>query len=111
MYPTNQPGDRLLALRFWPCRWLRRGQIVIWKLLPTTDRAYKQNFTIPGPFIKRIVGLPGDEVIVPVVKLSEPVDKAKLDGQEILEELRKWYIPAGHCFVKGDSPDFDITWH
>lgn len=108
MYPTYWPGDRLLALRYWPHRWLRRGQIVVWKSPSILPWASKPEFMGPGLYIKRIVGLPGDEVITPVMKLPEPVEGAKQVVQEV-QELRRLYIPAGHCFVKGDSPGFDST--
>jgi len=108
MYPTYHHGDRFLALRYWPHRWLRRGQIVVWKLPSIMAWVSKPEFMGPGPYIKRVVGLPGDEVIAPVVKLSEPADEAKQAVQEG-QELRRWYIPAGHYFVKGDSPGLDST--
>ncbi len=107
MSPTYLPGDRLLALRYFPRRWLSRGRIVVWKLPSGLPMSSMANTMRTQLYIKRVVGLPGDEVIAPVVKLPEAGEAAEqmVDGQE----LRTWHIPAGHCFVKGDSPGFDST--
>mgnify|MGYP005852872509 CR=1 FL=1 len=107
MSPTYLPGDRLLALRYFPRRWLRRSRIVVWKM-PSELLMSSMSDAMPTQlYVKRIVGLPGDEVIAPVVRLPEAGEAAEemVDGQE----LRTWRIPAGHCFVKGDSPGFDST--
>lgn len=108
MYPALHHGDRLLAWRYFPRRWLRRGQIVVWKL---PSKLYRTSDTEPiGPdlYVKRILGMPGDEVTAPVVRLPDPVDgKVLMDRAK--QELKKWHIPEGHCFVKGDSPGFDST--
>lgn len=107
MSPTYLPGDRLLALRYLPRRWLRRGRIVVWKMPSELPMSSMSNTMRAQLYIKRIVGLPGDEVLAPVVKLPETDEAANwmVQGQE----LRTWHIPAGHCFVKGDSPGFDST--
>lgn len=107
MSPTYLPGDRLLALRYFPRRWLSRGRIVVWKLPSGLPMSSMANTMRTQLYIKRVVGLPGDEVIAPVVKLPEAGEAAEqmVDGQE----LRTWHIPVGHCFVKGDSPGFDST--
>jgi signal peptidase I len=109
MYPTLNDGDWVLVLRCLTHRLLRQGQIVVWNLPSTMIWVYKKKFISAGPFIKRIVGLPGDEVVALVVKLPEQIDVVKQVDQEKMEELQRWHIPTGHCFVKGDSPGFDST--
>lgn len=108
MSPTYLPADRLLALRYFPRRWLSRGRIVVWKIPSELPMSSMSNTMRAQLYIKRIVGLPGDEVIAPVARLPEAGEAAEqmVDGQQ---ELRTWRISAGHCFVKGDSPGFDST--
>lgn len=108
MYPTYNHGDRLLALRYWPRHWLHRSWIVVWKLPVTLPWATNPKLIGPGLYIKRIMGLPGDEVVAPVAKPPDLRSQTKIPIQET-QELRKWYVPAGLCFVKGDSPGFDST--
>lgn len=108
MYPTYQPDDRLLALRYFPQGWLRRGQIVVWNMPPHLLMTSKSEAVRSKLYIKRIIGLPGDEVIVPVVRLPDPVE-GEIWLDEAKQELKSWHIPSGHCFVKGDSTGFDST--
>jgi signal peptidase I len=108
MYPTYQPGDRLLALRYFPDRWLRRGRVVVWKMPPRLLMRSMPKGMGSKLYIKRIIGLPGQEVTVPVVQLPDPVEGV-VWMDEAKQELKSWHIPAGHCFVKGDSPGFDST--
>jgi signal peptidase I len=107
MSPTYLPGDRLLALRYFSRRWLGRGRIVVWKMPSELPMSSMSDAMRAQLYIKRIVGLPGDEVTAPIVKLPEIDEAAGRIVQE--QELRTWHIPAGHCFVKGDSPGFDST--
>src|SRR5687768_12808233 len=55
MQPTLVEGDRVLVVRHWPRRWLRRGQIVIVRPGPASEMG--------TPLIKRIAGLPGDSFV------------------------------------------------
>jgi signal peptidase I len=103
MMPTFRSGDRVIALRHWPARWLHKGQIVVWKLPYDSKSMFMPHAMGNTTYRKRIIGLPGAEVTTPIVKLPEPFEEAKQIVQEI-QELRNWHIPAGHCFVKGDSP-------
>ena len=108
MSPTYRPGDRLIALRYWPQRWLRRGQIVVWKMSPQLLMASMPEAMGSKHYIKRIIGLPGDKVTAPVLHLPDPLEGEMLLA-EAKQEVKSWRIPSGYCFVKGDSPGFDST--
>lgn len=104
MYPTLEHGDRLLALRPWPSQWLRTGQIVIGR----TSQGILGEKT---PFVKRLIGLPGDHVMIHISELHEimhPSLQGKIDANGNLS----WYIPSGYCFVKGDAllSGDSVTW-
>lgn len=101
MLPTLKPGDKVLVLRNWPTRWLRKGDVVlVWPW--HSHMSPRTLFGVETPFIKRLVGMPGDNLIT---SLDE------LDGYNRARELlahnehgeRYWHIPPGHCFVRGDN--------
>ncbi|MEM8535436.1 MAG: signal peptidase I [Chloroflexota bacterium] len=115
MSPALEEGDRLLSLNFWPHSWLRRGQIVTGNsdklLLPI--EAFEQvhndvavvsfeDETIDTKFIKRIVGLPGDTVCVPLTSLHVNLQTA-LQSQADAHGNLVWEVPDRHCFLRGDG--------
>jgi signal peptidase I len=102
MSPTLVGGDRLLALRFWPARWLRQGQIVVTRY---PDRHLQQDLEVLSQqkYIKRITGLPGDTVRVEWPNFPRPAEPDELP------QPRRWRIPPGHYFVQGDSWGLDST--
>jgi len=59
MSPTLEIGDRVLAFRYWPHRWLRKGQIVI---VRPTESYPAPRFEPFGaiPLIKRVTWVKGD---------------------------------------------------
>jgi signal peptidase I len=111
MSPTLEPGDRLLVVRHWPKRLLRRGYIVIiwpWDLPPTRPRP----FGIDTPFIKRIIGLPGDTLVTSLSELDD-FHRAREFAAHDSQGQRMWHIPPGQIFVRGDHPigGFDsLSW-
>jgi signal peptidase I len=102
MSPTLVHGDRLLALRFWPARWLRQGQIVVTRY---PNRRPQHDPGVPGQqkYIKRVTGLPGDTVTV------ERPNFPRLAAPDELPHSRRWRIPPGHYFVQSDSWGLDST--
>lgn len=81
MTPTLEPGDRILALRLFPRRWIRKERLVlVWP--PTEVSMMKGN---PAVFcIKRVVALERET-------FSQPCGE------------QTWDIPLSHIFVCGDN--------
>lgn len=115
MSPTLKEGDRLLSLNIWPHSWLRHGQIVTGnsdKLLfpiEALEQAHNdveitpfEAETTDTKFIKRIVGLPGDTVRIPLTSLHINLQKA-LQSQVDIHDNLVWEVPKEHCFLRGDG--------
>ena len=97
MQPTLFPGDYVivnkLAYRF--THNPQRGDVIVFKYPPNPDAI---------PYIKRVIGLPGDQVHI-------EGGKVYIDGQLMLEPWLKvttnrggdWSVPAGQLFVMGDN--------
>ncbi|MCG8347123.1 MAG: signal peptidase I [Chloroflexales bacterium] len=101
MAPTFIDGDRALVFRYYPTKWLRRSQIV----LVGWPQPHRDSSSFPFgciPFIKRIIGLPGDTLAVPDITSADLdlLTEAKL---AILPQ-RIWTVPEKHLFVCGDNP-------
>lgn len=129
MYPTLTEGDRLLSLNFLPLLWLRQGKIVIGNINYLESASSPESFAdidtiseldltfenlseteienLPiepnySKFIKRIIGLPGDTVCIPLTSLHEFMQttlrsRCDADGNLV------WTVPENHCFVRGDG--------
>lgn len=127
MYPTLKEGDRLLSLNLLPRLWLHKGQIVIGNIdqLESSPELFADIDTISeldltfenlseselenlpfepdySKFIKRIIGLPGDTICIPISSLHEFMQTAlrsrcNADGNLV------WTVPENHCFVRGDG--------
>ena len=97
MQPTLFPGDYVivnkLAYRFTGAP--QRGDVIVFKYPPNPDAI---------PYIKRVIGLPGDQVYI-----SE--GKVYINGLLMLEPWLKvttnrggeWAVPDGQLFVMGDN--------
>lgn len=105
MYPTLKEGDLILALRFWPPRWLRRGQIVVWQFASELPAAGAPPSVPSDLFIKRVTGLPGDQVTVAC--LRSPTSQVTTIAPDGDTEFQTWSIPPNHCFLQGDAPGLD----
>jgi signal peptidase I len=97
MQPTLFPGDYVivnkLAYRFNHAP--QRGDVIVFKYPPNPDAI---------PYIKRVIGLPGDQVHI-------ADGKVYINDQQMLEPWLKvttnrggdWSVPAGQLFVMGDN--------
>lgn len=103
MYPTFYNGEyvftNLLSQRFGP---LKRGDVIVFKAPPSQDKDY----------IKRIIGLPGEKVMIKGGKvyindalLPEPylAPAVVTDARAFAKEGEEVNIPVGSYFVMGDN--------
>ena len=103
MSPTLEIGDRVLAFRYWPARWLHKGQIVLF--WPLTNYRFHQigSFGII-PLVKRVVGLPGN--IIESTQSPSSKNEACSGKQEQI-------VPPWHFYVSGDlliNERDSLTW-
>ncbi len=105
MVPTLQGGEFILvyrlAYRFG--RQPQRGDIVVFR---------PQNNGLGGDYIKRVVGLPGDEVLIQNGTVY--INNQPLYEPYILERPRYngyWKVPPGHIFVLGDNRNHSTDSH
>src|SRR5687768_14162266 len=101
MSPTLEAGDRLLLLRHFPARWLRKGQIVMVDL--TRMPGHGPASPIFGAYVvKRVIGLPGERVQLDACELHEQA-RAQVEPSHEGNATLTWDIPREHFFVVGDS--------
>lgn len=101
MAPTLEAGDRVLMIRYWPARWLRKGQIVL--IEPGRGAAAGSALFAVMPYIKRIVALGGETLTISNTNIAA---RNYSFNHKIRHEpsQQMWHIQAGHVFVQGDSP-------
>lgn len=102
MLPSLHSGERLLVekvtYRFRPPQ---RGDIVV-----------LQNPSARIPLIKRIIGLPGDEIQISGGRLflnGKPVDEPYINGaMHLRQQTGPVKVPEGHYFVLGDNRNLSL---
>lgn len=104
MSPALEHGDRVLVWRYWPGRLIRRGQIVlVWPWLSNSINPRSVGRAHFVPYIKRVVGLPGDSIVTSRTDLAETARRLVRDTHDS-QGKRVWHIPPSHLFVRGDNP-------
>lgn len=105
MEPTIQPGDRIIANRIiYNLRDIERGDIVVFD--PTTSANRSCGDTNGDiPFVKRVVGLPGDRVEVrqggPTLVNDDPFE---VEGAVPADyDMVFTVVPDGNLLVLGDN--------
>ena len=117
MLPTLHPGDRVLVWRHYLPQWLKKGQIVlVWprKSPPSGSiilhKGPDPNLFTVTPYIKRVIGLPGDKIITYINELPDSERGRQIQYHNKVGE-RVWNIPPKHFFVRGDSTGRDsLIW-
>lgn len=104
MLPTIQIGDRILANKFiYRLRKPARGDIVVFQPPPDLGST---------PFVKRLVGLPGDEI---EVKNGQLYVNGKVFQKGFIGKVSYSYgptrVPAGTIFLLGDNRDNSFDSH
>src|SRR5687767_11469906 len=91
MSPLLEDGDRVLVLRYFPIRVLRRSEILVLDL----SKAASIPAPKPTAVIKRLAGLPGNIVRLPASEVEQDVLYATMS---ILSEdgFYEMQVPANH---------------
>lgn len=108
MIPTIEAHDRVIANRLiYRFRDIRRGDVIVFSPTKAAIRVCGQA-SANVPFVKRVIGIPGDVVEVrkngPTLVNGKPLD---IDGPQPNNYSRTFAaVPAGHILVLGDNrPD------
>jgi len=104
MSPVLHAGDRVLVIRYWPVKLLKKGDIVLvwpWISMIRLDSAPRPFGVLP--YIKRIIGLPGDTITTRLDELDD-YHKRKLSHTYDNDGKKAFIIPDDHFFVRGDFP-------
>jgi signal peptidase I len=103
MQPTLTNGDHVVAIGWWPKRYLRKGQIVLFRPWYAEHPTFYHPPTFPEQFhIKRIVALAGETVKTSLNDIREDA-RPRLAHYHNEHGIRTWSIPAQHLFVRGDN--------
>lgn len=95
MYPTLQDGDRLLVIRYRSSHKYQTGQIIVTH--PPYNGPWQEKL-----YVKRLIGLPGNQVTIHSSALNEQIHSTQADKQDDQGNIT-WQIPEDHCFVRGES--------
>lgn len=93
MWPTLRPGQVLLTRSVLHGRRIRHGDIAV-----------VQSAELGQRVVKRILGLPGDRLVLGAGGLVR--NGAQLTEPYVVHaggRRGEWLVPAGHCFLLGDN--------
>ncbi len=119
MVPTIQAGDRVIANRvIYKFRDIERGDIIVFgpTLAARTTCSGPEGAKDETPFVKRVIGLPGERVEVEAGKSEVVIDGTPFDvpaaaanppqGPSGSQQRNTFDVPQGKLFVLGDNrPD------
>lgn len=104
MQPTLYEGDFVIVNKLaYKIGSPTRGDVVIFRFPPDPDRE---------PYIKRILGLPGDEVLIRdgiVFVNGNPIEEPYINASP--NYSGSWSIPDGKLFVLGDNRNHSSDSH
>ena len=108
METTIMTGDRIAGLR--TAYWFsepKRLDIVVFKNPIYPEDWRDETGKKPAPFVKRIIGLPGDTItiqdnLIYINDSTEPLDEPYLHEQMNTENA-VFEVPEGHYFMMGDN--------
>jgi signal peptidase I len=116
MEPTILAGDRVIANRvIYKFRDIERGDIVVFHptIAARTTCSGPEGATDETPFVKRVIGLPGDRVEVEASKREVMVNGTPFDvpaagtnplqGPSGSQPRGSFQVPAGKLLVLGDN--------
>ena len=96
MQPTLYEGDFVIVNKLaYKLGDFSRGDVIVFHYPPDPDRE---------PYIKRVIGLPGDRVSVQEGKVyvnNEPLREPYISAPPVYQGL--WLVPEGSLFVLGDN--------
>ncbi len=99
METAIMPGDRIMAFRLaYVLEKPKRFDVVVFKF-PDDESVY---------YVKRIIGLPGETVVIKGGKVyidgsDTPLDDSFVNGVPYDEDYGPYEVPEGHYFMLGDN--------
>jgi signal peptidase I len=109
MRPNFVEGQQVLVIRWWPYKCLRKGNVIATSIGNTSWIAENQiKYDVNGVYIKRVIGLSGDEITTNLFDLPE-IYRSKLFRFFNKNNMRVWKVPPNHYFIKSDYIGLDST--
>ena len=115
MEPTIRAGDRIIANRVvYHLRDIRRGDIIVFTPTAAARQSCGDTST-DVPFVKRVIGLPGDTIQIPVGRREVSVNGELFDVPAAhpnpAQPPTVFTVPAAKLFVMGDNRDDSCDSH
>lgn len=108
MVPTIQANDRIIANRLiYRVRDIERGDIIVFDPPPSAIRSCPGDSSGDIPFVKRVIGLPGDKVVVREGKTFVNGEVYSVPGARTPDYEKVFpVVPEDSLLVMGDNrPD------
>lgn len=105
MRPTITANDRIIANRvIYRFRPIERGDIIVFKPTPSATRTCGESQGGNIPFVKRVIGLPGDRVEVRGGTTYVNGEVYEVENQIPPNYEERWpRVPEDHLLVLGDN--------